>query len=187
MNEYTPDMLTTARLKLLYPDIARRALLLYGLVLKETGKTARCSESVRTFTRQAFLYKKGRDDQGQVVGKIVTRSKPGSSFHHFGCAFDSSFVGSDPYLEKDPFGIKVWDDFGQLAESCGLLWGGRWSSPLDRPHTQFSYGYTLGEIQKLYKQGGFKSVWSAFDERRGVLVGSEWKDAGFLEMGPIPF
>jgi peptidoglycan L-alanyl-D-glutamate endopeptidase CwlK len=38
----------------------------------------------RTMEEQAALYAKGRT----IIGKIVTKAKPGESYHNYGLAFD---------------------------------------------------------------------------------------------------
>ena len=122
---------------------------------------------LRTFEDQDELYAQGRTKPGQ----IVTNARGGESLHNFGLAAD--FV-LDSQVEKP--GIQWsweirsdlnadhrgdWLQMGEIAESCGLEWGGRWKRFPDLPHVQNRYGLTLAEIKEIYRVGhGIKAVWS---------------------------
>lgn len=41
----------------------------------------------------------------------------------------------DVKMDTDGDGEADWQEFGRIAEECGLVWGGRWKKP-DRPHVQ---------------------------------------------------
>jgi peptidoglycan L-alanyl-D-glutamate endopeptidase CwlK len=43
---------------------------------------------------------------------------------------------NDLKVDVDKDGVQDWQEFGQIAEECGLTWGGRWRSP-DYPHVQW--------------------------------------------------
>jgi len=89
---------------------------------------------------QHELYRQGRD----LPGKIVTKADAGQSFHNWKVAFD--FV---PLRNGKP----VWDDemlyisCGEIAESLGLEWGGRWKFK-DLPHCQYTKGLSLKDFQE---------------------------------------
>ena len=89
---------------------------------------------------QAAEYAKGRS----APGRIVTNSKPGMSYHNWRCAFD--FV---PLLKGQP----QWKDSalylkcGVVAESVGLVWGGRWTSLVDKPHCQYTGGLKIANLK----------------------------------------
>lgn len=164
------DPATRGRLRLLYPDIAVRARRLYHDFYNLHRLPLRCSETLRTLEWQEKLYAQGRS----TPGRIVTYSKPGFSFHHYGCALDSCFVGPDPYLEKVKNGVFYWQEFGRLAKAHGFQWGGDWSKFVDRPHIQLSYGLSLDQLRGFYGRGGMGAVWRAFDKVRGVPEGQDW-------------
>lgn len=91
---------------------------------------------------QDALYAQGRTKPG----KIVTNAKAGQSYHNWRCAFD--FV---PIVA----GKARWDDkeayakCGNIAESIGLEWAGRWTGKFkETAHCQFSGGLTLADFQK---------------------------------------
>lgn len=77
---------------------------------------------------QARLYAEGR-----TKAKTLAETP-----HGRGCALDLypvDVVDARVRLvldEKDP----RWVEFGELAESYGLKWGGRWTSIVDRPHVE---------------------------------------------------
>lgn len=111
---------------------------------------------------QAEIYSQGRTQPGP----IVTYSKPGESFHNFGCAADSCFFGEDPYLEKYPRSDFYWLEFGRHCRAFGLKWGGDFPHPKDRPHAELTYGLTLEEIRKVCSEGGLMAVFLKFDNTR---------------------
>jgi peptidoglycan L-alanyl-D-glutamate endopeptidase CwlK len=110
--------------------------------------------------RQKELWDQGRTQPGP----IVTYSQPGLSLHHYGCAVDSCFVGSDPFLAKLKDGQMFWDEFGRIAQGYGLVWGGAWSKGVDRPHCQFTYGHTVQELVEIYKIGGLEGCFKSYDK-----------------------
>ena len=58
-------------------------------------------------------------------------------------------------------GRSNWMQLGEIAESCGLEWGGRWKRMPDLPHLQNTYGLTLAEIKEICRAGhGIKAVWA---------------------------
>lgn len=96
----------------------------------------------RDAASQDALYAQGRTKPG----KIVTNARAGQSFHNWRCAFD--FV---PVVN----GKARWDDknayatCGNIAESIGLEWAGRWTGKLrETAHCQFTNGLSLADFQK---------------------------------------
>ena len=178
----------------LYPDLIPRAIRVYNDIKNLTGLEMRPTEGVRTFSRQASLYAQGRTKPGS----IVTNAKAGYSLHHYGCAFDSCFVGTDPYLKKNPLKSDIFRAFGRLAEAHGFVWGGDWDGDgdesdqtlYDTPHLQLTYGLALPDMIALYKAGGMKRVWERFDSVRGAPLGQDWTGPQprsiIPEMGPFP-
>lgn len=81
----------------------------------------------RTFEEQAALYAQGRT----APGAIVTYAKPGTSYHETGLAFDvARETLQGPAWPADG---AWWSVVGELGESLGLTWGGRFPHP-DAPH-----------------------------------------------------
>jgi peptidoglycan LD-endopeptidase CwlK len=90
----------------------------------------------RTMTEQAALWAKGRDLQGNVIDRslVVTNAKPGESAHNYRLAIDIVPIvnGKPDWRGTDP----VWLDIGEIGESCGLEWAGRWVTFREEPHFQ---------------------------------------------------
>lgn len=73
-------------------------------------------EGTRTMERQAELFSQGRDREGNVVGKIATKARPGQSFHNYGRAFD--WV---PCVKQEPGNwIPNWEDEKAYAYGAAL-------------------------------------------------------------------
>lgn len=104
---------------------------------KKAGLEFAITEGNRSLKRQQELYNQGRT----TFGNIVTNARPGYSMHNYGIAFDVVFVknGKRTY-EGD------WEALGKLGESIGFEWGGRWKSPVDRPHFQFTAEYSINDL-----------------------------------------
>lgn len=128
-------------------------------------RAMRVTEGVRSIERQAELYAKGRT----APGSIVTNSKPGMSWHHYGLAADLCFDCPDPFLEKmDPKESRfLWNDFGKFAEYHGLTWGGKFRTFPDRPHVQMTFGLTLQEAIQIFETGGLSGIFLAVDKFHG--------------------
>jgi len=90
---------------------------------------------------QNALYAQGRTKPGSKV----TNAKAGQSFHNWKCAFD--FV---PIVN----GKAQWNDTalftrcGEIAESLGLEWAGRWTKFKEMAHCQYTNGLTLQDFQQ---------------------------------------
>ncbi|WP_257220451.1 MULTISPECIES: M15 family metallopeptidase [unclassified Acinetobacter] len=57
----------------------------------------------------------------------------------FGLAADIAFKrhGKVVITERDPWAMRGYELYGQVAESVGLTWGGRWKSIKDFGHTEY--------------------------------------------------
>lgn len=108
----------------------------------------------RSFREQAELYAKGRT----TSGKIVTRAKPGFSWHNYGFAVDVVFKKGVKWSWSEEHD---WDKLGQLGKAVGLEWGGDWRTLKDRPHFELKTRLTLASAYRLYKDGGLVNVWEA--------------------------
>lgn len=153
-------------LTLVFPELANKWTELrqkfwdaYHLQLKVT-------QGLRTYEEQWEIYAQGRkkDENGEWYvcdkSKVVTYAKGGESYHNFGLALDSAFMGSDPFLEKLPKAEQatLWEDYGLLVEKVGLGWGGRFKNP-DRPHCEMTFGLPVTKLQAMFKEGGNKLIW----------------------------
>jgi peptidoglycan LD-endopeptidase CwlK len=90
---------------------------------------------------QEALYEQGRSRPGT----IVTYAKPGESFHNYRLAFDFAPVvgGKIPWSDS-----ALFTRCGQIAESVGLEWAGRWRGAMrEMAHCQWTGGLTLSDLQ----------------------------------------
>lgn len=69
----------------------------------------------------------------------TTRAREYQSYHQFGLAADVAFKrnGKVVISERDPWAMRGYQLYGQVAESVGLTWGGRWKSIQDYGHTEY--------------------------------------------------
>jgi peptidoglycan L-alanyl-D-glutamate endopeptidase CwlK len=86
-------------------------------------------EGYRSPERQAILAAKGGS---------VTNAGAYQSYHQYGLAADSAFYrdGKVVISEKDPWAMRGYQLYGEVAEAAGLVWGGRWKL-LDLGHVEF--------------------------------------------------
>jgi len=76
-------------------------------------------------------------------GPKITNAAGGDSFHQYRVAFDVvPLRHGKPVWDTEGEDGKLWQRVGQIGESCGLEWAGRWrissipghlSSPISRP------------------------------------------------------
>ncbi|GGY68550.1 M15 family metallopeptidase [Pseudoduganella albidiflava] len=78
-----------------------------------------------------------RQDALAAMGSSVTNAAAFQSWHQYGLAADCAFVrnGRIVISEKDPWAMRGYQLYGEVAESLGLTWGGRWKM-MDLGHTE---------------------------------------------------
>lgn len=104
----------------------------------------------RTMAQQQALYDQGRTTPGQ----IVTKAPPGSSAHNFGYAVDLvplNKVGEAWWNCPD----RYWKMLGELCEGMHLVWGGNFSTIVDKPHVE-SPAWRIAKAE--WKAGNFEVV-----------------------------
>jgi peptidoglycan L-alanyl-D-glutamate endopeptidase CwlK len=69
-----------------------------------------------------------RQNKLAAMGASVTNAAAYQSWHQYGLAADCAFLrnGKIVISEKDPWAMRGYALYGQVAESFGLTWGGRW-------------------------------------------------------------
>lgn len=99
-------------------DFVQRLLVVYKVMLERHGYEMVLLEGYRSPERQ--------DDLGLLPG--TTNAKAWQSYHQYGLAADSAFLreGKLVITEKDPWAMRGYELYGQVAEELGLTWGGRW-------------------------------------------------------------
>ena len=127
-------------IRFLHPDLQVKAEELIE-ECKAKGIFIIVTQALRTKEEQDGLYAQGRTKPG----KIVTKVKYPHSMHCWGLAFDIAVIRG---------GQAVWDTAayatpGQIGESIGLEWGGRWKEFPDAPHFQMP-GANVNQLTKTY-------------------------------------
>jgi len=99
-------------------DFRQRLLTIFHLMAQK-GYPMALLEGYRSPERQTYLAS---------LGANVTNAGAYQSFHQYGLAADSAFLrgGKLVISEKDPWAMEGYRLYGELAESVGLVWGGRW-------------------------------------------------------------
>lgn len=132
-------MINSRDIEDLHPAARRRARA-FAEACKAVGIDILFTSTLRDGESQDALFAQGRTKPG----KRVTNARAGQSWHNWRCAFD--FV---PLVN----GKAMWDDLklfkrcGEIAESVGLEWAGRWTRFPEMAHCQFTNGLTLADLQ----------------------------------------
>lgn len=95
----------------------------------------------RSNSEQDELYKLGRSKPGS----IVTRARGGQSWHNYGLAFDWVPLVNGKAMWSNR---SLYAQAGDVAESLGLEWAGRWTGKLkETAHCQFTGGHNITYFQ----------------------------------------
>jgi len=112
---------------------------------KSVGIDLLITSTYRDQESQAALYEQGRTKPGQ----IVTNARPGQSWHNWRCAFDVVPIrNGKPVWGTSGKDGELWRTVGELGESVGLEWAGRWNGKLrEMAHFQYTNGMSLADFQ----------------------------------------
>jgi len=127
----------------LEPETRKRAIAFLEEA-KKRGYRVLVTSTFRSAQSQNELYAQGRTKPGMKV----TNARAGYSWHNFRMAFD--IVPLTANGKADWNNTKAFRELGELGETFGLEWGGRWSKFPDMPHFQFVSGHTLEEARKRF-------------------------------------
>jgi peptidoglycan L-alanyl-D-glutamate endopeptidase CwlK len=113
---------------LLDPEFTQRLLMVFKIMKEQHGYDMAILEGYRSPERQDALAR---------MGGHVTNAGAWQSWHQHGLAADCAFLrdGKLVITEKDPWAMRGYELYGQVAESVGLTWGGRWKM-MDFGHTE---------------------------------------------------
>jgi len=98
------------------------------------------TSTYRDAESQNALYAQGRT----LPGKKVTNAKGGQSFHNWRVAFDFVPIVNGKAMWAD---TALFTKCGEIAESVGLEWAGRWKTFMELAHCQQTFGLTLADFQ----------------------------------------
>lgn len=109
----------------------------------------------RSWEEQDALYAKGRTKPGAKV----THARGGYSNHNFAIAADAGVFQGGTYLDggtaaQSQLAAKVHKACSEHAKTCGLEWGGSWTSFKDLPHYEVQTGLTVTQKRKRFKEKG---------------------------------
>lgn len=111
------------------PRYKQRLLMVFKIMREQHGYELVLLEGYRSPNRQNML----------AGNPNTTRAKGYQSYHQFGLAADVAFKrnGKVVITERDPWAMRGYQLYGEVAESVGLTWGGRWKSIQDYGHTEY--------------------------------------------------
>lgn len=111
------------------PRFKQRLLMVFKIMKEQHDYELVLLEGYRSPERQNSL----------ATNSNITRAKGFQSYHQFGLAADIAFKrhGKVVITERDPWAMRGYELYGQVAESVGLTWGGRWKSIKDFGHTEY--------------------------------------------------
>lgn len=119
-----PEMATKAR------ELARRAAAV-GIPITFTS-------GARSLAEQARLYAQGRT----TPGAIVTNTR--ESAHNYGAAVDVAFTRFGRYTT--PSHDQPWEKLAAIGKKLDLVWGGDFTSIVDKPHFELRDWRTLRPV-----------------------------------------
>lgn len=113
-------------------------------------------ETYRTLRRQGDLYAQGRT----APGPIVTRARPGESWHQYGLAADVAFDRLPETTRVDWTWDGNWKRWHEIVKSVGLE-----TISWEAPHVQLTAGLTVAEAERIMEQDGLIAVWIEVERR----------------------
>lgn len=166
-----PDGGSDLKLAQVLPDLVLKWKAVRQVMWNTHELQLRITRGLSAYEDQNALYGLGREKQdGQWVitnpRKIVTFAKGGESYHNFGLALDSCFMGKDPYLATIPIkdSIFLWAEYGRMCKEIGLTWGGDWKRPkTDRPHCEVA-GLELAKVRHVFETQGIGAVFKYYND-----------------------
>ena len=129
------DRLTEGNIYNLHPQV----LSLVKRLILECGESLTIVSTLRTFKEQERLYAQGRT----TAGAIVTNARAGESYHCYGLSLDFRFE-NDP-LFNAPYWR--WKKIGELWESYGGIWGGRFDGLNDLGHLEWHPNFLWEDLK----------------------------------------
>ncbi len=155
-----PEVFTTREVEMIRPDAAQasrnwqlldqeftqRLLVVFRLMKERHGYEMVLIEGYRSPERQASLFEQGSH---------VTQAAANMSYHQYGLAADSAFFrdGKVVISERDPWVMRGYQLYGEIAAQVGLIWGGNWKMQ-DYGHVELRRSGVLGRgIQSTGSRG----------------------------------
>lgn len=120
---------------LLNSNYRQRLLMVFKIMKEKYGYEMVIIEGYRSPERQNMLAE---------LGAQVTNAKAFQSYHQYGLAADCAFIrdGKLVISERDAWAMRGYELYGEVAESLGLVWGGRWKM-MDFGHVELTQAEVL--------------------------------------------
>ena len=137
-----PDIVHASRnWRLLDAEFTQRLLVVFKLMEERHGYRMALIEGYRSPERQARLFEQGSH---------VTQARANMSYHQHGLAADLAFFrdGKVVISERDPWAMRGYELYGEIAEQAGLTWGGRWKMR-DLGHVELRRKGVLGRAAAM--------------------------------------
>lgn len=142
-------MINSRDLSELLPEVRATADLFLSRT-QNLGIDLLVTSTYRDFACQAELYARGRT----APGRKITNARPGQSWHNWRRAFDIVPMRyGKPVWGTSGADGRLWHTVGEIGESCGLEWAGRWTRFREYPHFQITGGLTLAQLLKEHPKG----------------------------------
>ena len=142
-------MISSRSVSDLHPKVQQLTKTFLDKCAKE-GISVLITSTFRDDEAQDALFARGRTlltEQGQKVRK-VTNAKAGQSMHNYRLAFDVvPLRDGKPVWGTTGSDLMLWMRLGNIGESVGLEWAGRWKTFKEYPHFQFTGGHPLSHFQ----------------------------------------
>jgi len=140
------DPITERRIQSLHPLIRDKVREFIYKAEKE-GMALRITSGFRTFQQQQAIYNQGRT----TPGKVITNARPGYSYHNYGLAIDVV-----PMENGQPvWNSTHWNRIGRLGKSLGFEWGGDFTSLVDKPHFQITFGKSASQLLAMHNNNQY--------------------------------
>lgn len=137
VEQVRPDVIDASRnWELLDGEFTQRLLYVIKTMRERYGYELTLIEGYRSPGRQMRLA---------AQGPQVTQAGAYMSYHQYGLAADCAFVreGKLVISAQDPWVMRAYERYGEVAESAGLTWGGRWKMR-DFGHVELRRAGVLG-------------------------------------------
>ena len=166
----TWDTHTNTRIQEIHPDLRTTVANFINHMESTHGMQLRVGNNpFRTFAEQDAEYARGRT----APGGIVTNARAGQSYHNYGLAVDVVEVHPHYGYEKG-YDQRRWDTIGQEAINAGFVWGGNFTTIVDKPHIEMSFGFTTAQLLVRYNNGNFLPGTQYVDLRPNLSAGNSW-------------
>lgn len=132
-------MINSRKIEDLDPHVAKLCKA-FVAAAKKQGVDVLITSTYRDGESQNALYAQGRTK----AGRIVTNAKAGQSYHNYRLAFDFVPIVNGKAMWND---LRTFQKLGELGESLGLDWAGRWKTMRELAHLQWTGGLSLAQLR----------------------------------------